>query len=161
MRFALRVVSLLAIAACGGSQPAATPSSSPSTSPAPAPPAASSSSEPSSPAAPADAKDKPGMQWSAAPMSLAQSGIVPDWIDTAADPCTDFYAFACGGFLRTATIPPDRSSLGAIEIVVKDAEDFLHQILEDAARKTSGDPTLDKIGTYYAACMDEAAIERA
>lgn len=94
-------------------------------------------------------------------MSLAQSGIVPDWIDTAADPCTDFYAFACGGFLKTATIPPDRSSWGAIEIVVKDAEDFLHQILEDAARAPTGDPTTDKLGTYYAACMDEPAIERA
>jgi endothelin-converting enzyme/putative endopeptidase len=101
------------------------------------------------------------MDWSAAQMSLAQSGIVPDWIDTAVDPCTDFYAFACGGFLRTATIPPDRSSWGAIEIVVKDAEDFLHEILENAAGARTGDATLDKIGTYYAACMDEPAIERA
>ena len=97
-------------------------------------------------------------------MSLAQSGIVPSWIDTAANPCTDFYAFACGGFTKTATIPPDRSSWGAIELVVKDAEDFLHKILEDAARASTGgggDPTVDKIGAYYAACMDEAAIERA
>jgi putative endopeptidase len=101
------------------------------------------------------------MQWAATTMSLAQSGIVPDWIDPAADPCTDFYAFACGGFLKTATIPPDRSSWGAIEIVVKDGEDFLHQILEDAAKSPTGDPTVGKLGTYYAACMDEPAIERA
>jgi predicted metalloendopeptidase len=94
-------------------------------------------------------------------MSLAETGIVPDWIDRKADPCTDFYAFACGGFLKTATIPPDRSSWGAIEIVVKDSEDFLHTVLEDAARAKPGDPTLDKLGGYYAACMDEAAIERA
>jgi predicted metalloendopeptidase len=94
-------------------------------------------------------------------MTLAQSGIVPDWIDTAADPCTDFYAFSCGGFLKTATIPPDRSSWGAIELVVKDAEDVLHQVLEGAAKGAAGDPVLDKIGAYYAACMDEAAIERA
>ena len=101
------------------------------------------------------------MQWAPAQMTLAQSGIVPDWIDPAANPCTDFYAFACGGFLRTATIPPDRSSWGAIEIVVKDSEDYLHKILEDAARAPTGDPTNDKIGAYYAACMDEPAIERA
>jgi predicted metalloendopeptidase len=94
-------------------------------------------------------------------MSLAEAGIVPNWIDRKADPCTDFYAFACGGFLKTATIPPDRSSWGAIEIVVKDSEDFLHTVLEDAARARPGDPTLDKLGGYYAACMDEAAIERA
>jgi putative endopeptidase len=94
-------------------------------------------------------------------MSLAQSGIVPAWLDRAADPCTDFYAFACGGFLKTATIPPDRSSWGAIEIVTKDAEDFLHTVLEDAAKAKPGDPTLDKLGGYYAACMDEPAIEHA
>lgn len=94
-------------------------------------------------------------------MSLAQSGIVPAWMDSTVDPCTDFYAFACGGFLKTATIPPDRSSWSAIEIVVKDSEDFLHEVLEDAARASTGDPILDKIGNYYATCMDEAAIERA
>ncbi|HEU4734443.1 MAG TPA: M13 family metallopeptidase, partial [Kofleriaceae bacterium] len=94
-------------------------------------------------------------------MTLAQSGIVPDWIDRAADPCTDFYAFACGGFLKTATIPPDRASWGAIELVTKDAEDVLHEVLETAAKSPPADPTLAKLGNYYAACMDEAAIERA
>jgi predicted metalloendopeptidase len=86
---------------------------------------------------------------------------VPAWMDPSVDACTDFYAFACGGFLKTAVIPPDRSSWGAIEIVVKDAEDFLHQVLDDAARTATGDPVLDKIGGYYAACMDEPAIESA
>jgi putative endopeptidase len=100
------------------------------------------------------------VQWSPQ-MSLAESGIVPTWIDATVDPCTDFYAFACGGFLKTAVIPPDRSSWGAIELVVKDSEDVLHQVLDAAAKAPSGDPTLDKIGTYYAACTDEAAIERA
>jgi predicted metalloendopeptidase len=94
-------------------------------------------------------------------MTLAQSGIVPDWIDSTVDPCTDFYEFACGGFLKTATIPPDRSSWGAIELVVKDAEDFLHEVLDSAAKAGPGDPMTEKLGSYYAACMDEAAIDRA
>jgi predicted metalloendopeptidase len=94
-------------------------------------------------------------------MSLAESGIVPGWIDKTVNPCTDFYAFACGGFLNTATIPPDRSSWGAIELVEKDSEDVLHKVLDDAAQAPAGDPALDKLGSYYAACMDEPAIERA
>lgn len=93
-------------------------------------------------------------------MTLAESGIVPDWIDTSVDPCTDFYAFACGGFLKTAEIPPDRSSWGTISLVEKDAEDFLHKVLEDAAKAKSSDPVTSKIGAYYAACMDEPAIEQ-
>ncbi|HEY0991082.1 MAG TPA: M13 family metallopeptidase N-terminal domain-containing protein, partial [Kofleriaceae bacterium] len=148
------VVLLAAAAACsGGSPPVAAPSSPspPSPTEKPAEPPASATAEPA----------KSRMQWAPAQMTLAQSGIVPDWIDPAANPCTDFYAFACGGFLRTATIPPDRSSWGAIEIVVKDSEDYLHKILEDAAKAPTGDPTNDKIGAYYAACMDEPAIERA
>src|SRR3954470_1943633 len=124
----------------------------------------SGSRSPSTVSEPGPAPAKPAAPPPAPPprqMTLAQSGIVPDWIDNTADPCTDFYEFACGGFLKTATIPPDRSSWSAIEIVVKEAEDFLHQVLEDAAKAPAGDPTMVKLGGYYAACMDEAAIERA
>ena len=89
-------------------------------------------------------------------MSLSQSGIVPAWIDKGADPCQDFFAYACGGFTKTAQIPPDRSSWGAIQLVTKDNEDFLRTVLEDAAKQPN-----DKLGTYYAACMDEDGIEKA
>ncbi|HEY0191773.1 MAG TPA: M13 family metallopeptidase, partial [Kofleriaceae bacterium] len=104
----------------------------------------------------------PKHTWSSA-MSLAETGIVPGWLDKAVDPCTDFYQYACGGFLKSAVIPADRASWGSIELVVKDAEDTLHAVLDEAIKnpKGSGDPVLDKVGAYYAACMDEAAIDRA
>jgi putative endopeptidase len=88
--------------------------------------------------------------------ALAATGIVPAWIDRKADPCTDFFAYACGGFVKTAQIPADRSSWGAIQIVSKDNEEFLRGVLEDAAKKPG-----DRLGDYYAACMDEDAIEKA
>jgi putative endopeptidase len=94
-------------------------------------------------------------------MSLAETGIVPAWMDTTADPCQDFFAYACGGFVKTAEIPPDRSSWGAIPMVQKDSEDFLRKVLEDAAAAASPDPVNAKLGAYYAACMDEAKIEQA
>jgi predicted metalloendopeptidase len=89
-------------------------------------------------------------------LALAQSGIMPEWIDQSADPCTDFFAYACGGFTKTATIPPDRPSWGAIQLVTRDNEELLHTVLEDAA-KASG----DRLGDYYTACMDEDGIEKA
>ena len=149
-------LALIAVAAAcsGGSSPSSTSPQPVAAIPAPAAPGGAT------PAAEAPPAGKPHTQW-AQQMSLAQSGIVPDWIDPTVDPCNDFFAFACGGFLKTATIPPDRSSWGAIEIVVKDSEDVLHDVLDAAAKAPSGDPTLAKIGGYYAACMDESAIERA
>jgi predicted metalloendopeptidase len=89
-------------------------------------------------------------------MTLADAGIVPAWLDRRADPCTDFHAFACGGFLRTAQIPPDRASWGAIELVAKENEELLRRVLEESAAREG-----DRLGAFYAACMDEDAIERA
>ena len=122
--------------------------------------AACSSPAPKQPAAPAPEPAPapapvPHLEKAPAKMSLSQSGIVPTWIDTGADPCQDFFAYACGGFTKTAQIPPDRSSWGAIQLVTKDNEDFLRTVLEDAARQPN-----DKLGTYYAACMDEDGIEK-
>jgi predicted metalloendopeptidase len=133
-----RLVVFLVVAACSsGSKP-------PETTLKPAPPPPS----PTVDAAPAK-------------MTLAQSGIVPEWMDTSADACSDFFAFACGNFVKTAQIPGDRSSWGAIELVTKDNEDFLHKVLDDAAATQSSDPVTAKLGKYYAACMDESAIESA
>jgi predicted metalloendopeptidase len=121
--------------------------------------AACSSPAPKQPAAPEPAPapaDVPHMEKAAAKMSLSQSGIVPDWIDKGADPCQDFFAYACGGFTKTAQIPPDRSSWGAIQIVTKDNEEFLKKVLEDLSAKPG-----DRLGDFYAACMDEPGIEKA
>jgi predicted metalloendopeptidase len=94
-------------------------------------------------------------------MTLEQSGIVPGWMDKTADPCVDFFQYSCGKFVETATIPADRASWGAIEMVTQDNENFLRKILEADAAHPSSDPIAQKLGTYYAACMDEPAIEKA
>jgi predicted metalloendopeptidase len=89
-------------------------------------------------------------------MTLADTGIVPEWLDRATDPCRDFFDHACGGFVASASIPPDRSSWGAIQIAAKRTEEVLRDILEKAAAEPGR-----KIGDEYAACMDEAAVDRA
>jgi putative endopeptidase len=96
-----------------------------------------------------------------AAMALAQTGIDASWMDTSADPCQDFFAYACGGFVKNTVIPSDRATWGTTQAIQKDTEDFLHATLEKAAQSPGSDAVLKKIGDYYAACTDEAAVERA
>nr|HEX4318114.1 M13 family metallopeptidase [Kofleriaceae bacterium] len=104
--------------------------------------------------------DQPKVKFGPQHQSLAQSGIVVAWMDKSANPCSDFFQYACGGFTKSADIPNDREEWGAIEMADKDAEDFLHGVLEDAARNASADAGTAKLGTFYASCMDERAVDR-
>lgn len=83
-------------------------------------------------------------------------------MDTSVDPCTDFFTYACGGWLQKNPIPPDRTSWGITTKLADDNRMMLREILEEAATGGAGrDSVKQKIGDYYAACMDEKTIETA
>src|SRR5262245_53800607 len=84
--------------------------------------------------------------------TLAQSGVVTDWMNRKADPCQDFYEFTCGGFIAKTEIPPDRRAFSASTVVQQEVEQFLRDALEKAARDPGGDPVKQKLGDYWAAC---------
>jgi len=86
-------------------------------------------------------------------------------MDRAVDPCVDFYAYSCGGWIKKNPIPPDQASWGTYSKLEDDSRAQLRTILEEAA-KVNGAPgpakhdVTQKIGDYYASCVDEAAIEK-
>ncbi len=83
-------------------------------------------------------------------------------MDRSVDPCDDLYTFACGGWQKNNPIPADKSSWSVYARLYEDNQRYLWGILEDAAKPVPGrTPTAQRIGDYFATCMDEAAIEKA
>jgi predicted metalloendopeptidase len=81
-------------------------------------------------------------------------------MDKAADPCVDFYQYACGGWVAKNPIPPDQASWSVYGKLAEENSQFLWAILEEAAKPEAGrTPVQQKIGDYFAACMDEPRIE--
>jgi putative endopeptidase len=86
-----------------------------------------------------------------------EDGLMVGAIDPGVSPCQDFYAHACNGWLATNPIPADQSSWDVDSVLVENTRAKLKSILETAAAQPT--PGTRKIGDYWAACMDEAAIE--
>ena len=82
-------------------------------------------------------------------------------IDATADPCQDFYKFACGHYAANHPIPADQSSTDGFYQLFNVNTQQLSGILEKVAvANPSRTPNEQKIGDFYHACMDTDAINR-
>ena len=147
MRPVLAVV--LAAACSSPSKPQTTISTTPP--PGPAQPGEPSEPEPSAgPSKPVTNK------------TLAAIGLDANALDRNADPCDDFYQFACGGYVAKTEIPADKPLVMRSFVDIEDRnQEYLHGVLEGLRTKPSADPAGQKLGSFYGSCMDEAAIDKA
>jgi predicted metalloendopeptidase len=78
----------------------------------------------------------------------------------AVKPGDDFFSYASGKWYNTFQIPADRSSFGAFNELDELSKQRVREIIEAAAATHAPEGTpAQKIGDYYAAYMDQAAIE--
>ena len=82
-------------------------------------------------------------------------------MDKSADPCVDLYHYSCGGWQKNNPIPPDQTSWSVYAKLYQDNLAFLRGMLEQAAQPNEQrNAVTQKIGDFYAACMDESAVEK-
>jgi putative endopeptidase len=81
-------------------------------------------------------------------------------MDKSIDPCVDFYKFSCGGWMKNNPIPADQPHWDVYAKLANDNMQFLWGILEQDAKATNRNPIQQKIGDYFAACMDTEAIDK-
>jgi endothelin-converting enzyme/putative endopeptidase len=85
-------------------------------------------------------------------------GVELQNMDRSIKPGDDFYAFALGTWLRNHPIPADKVGAGYNYDLPDEIEGQVRRIVEDAAAKPTT-PAARKVGDFYAAWMDERAIE--
>src|SRR5215467_1038605 len=87
-------------------------------------------------------------------------GFDPGALNRAVDPCVNFYQFACGGWMTANPIPSDQSRWGRFDVLQENNRTILQNLLETASSaRANRSATEQKIGDYYAACMDQKTID--
>jgi putative endopeptidase len=95
-----------------------------------------------------------------APASKPEPALDVTSMDRGVDPCVDFFKYSCGGWMKNNPIPPDQSSWDTYSKMQDENRARLREILEAASvPDPNRNAATQKIGDYYASCVDEKAVD--
>lgn len=103
-----------------------------------------------------------GLALTASPALVqAQGGFSIANMDTSANACTNFFQYACGGWIKANPIPADQARWGTFNELADRNRNTLKTILDEAVAKgASASPSDRMLADFYGSCMDETAVDK-
>src|SRR4029079_1619306 len=86
-------------------------------------------------------------------------GIDLPGMDRSVAPGDDFFRYANGTWMKTTEIPADRPAFGPDAVLAELTTTRTADLIKEAAASAPAGSDARKVGDYYAAYLDEAAIE--
>ncbi|XP_025829399.1 neprilysin-2 [Agrilus planipennis] len=88
---------------------------------------------------------------------IKASAQILSQMDFAVSPCDDFYRFVCGNYMKTTTIPDDKTSVNTFTVIVDELEEQLKLALGDTDNEEIS--SIQKVKRYYQSCINKQEIE--
>jgi putative endopeptidase len=86
----------------------------------------------------------------------------PGMANKSLDPCNDFFQYACSKWMKANPIPADQASWGTFNSLALWNIAAVRETLEVSATPSASRSAVEqKVGDYYAACLNEDAVNRA